>query len=734
MSAASAGTALASEARTVELGAASVSGTRVSTLRPRFPDGRGAPRPSLLLPAEPVLGPRAEPPVPVAFTRDATHVRARLELPPGTSFYGTGEVTGPLERSGRTVTLWNTDAFEYGAASTPLYQSHPYVLAVRADGSALGILADSIRRGTIACAGTAQRSGSPAVELAFESGAAGEAEPFDLYLIEGRRPLDVTRALAALVGRIALPPLWALGYHQCRWSYTSADEVRAVAAELRSRDIPCDGLWLDIDYMDRFRVFTTNPETFPDVAALTEELAELGFHTVAILDPGVAVDSELACEGLERGVFVLDAEGEPVTGKVWPGACHFPDFTSRAAREWWSEHVRAFVARTRLDGLWNDMNEPSVMDAPTKTLADTCRHAGTGEPGSRGSGGDHARWHNLYGQLMVAASREGFERARPERRPFLLTRSSHVSGARLAATWTGDNRATWEHLRWSIPMALNLGLAGQPFSGPDVGGFSDDPDAELFARWFELACLLPFFRGHAEKSSRRKEPWAFGAETERLVRGSIERRMKLLPTLYTLFREASESGAPVVRPVFFADPTDPTLRTIDDAFLLGDALLVAPVVFARARERVVVLPRIPGGWYAFPDGGPPITAHEHIVPAPLGTLPLFARAGSIVFEHEPRASTATPPRLLVVHVFCDAAGRAEGRLYEDEGEGHAYAQGAYRDARFTAEAGETELEIEERATGSFDSPAHERLFLAHVAGKTVLARCARTDRYRIALE
>ncbi len=330
---------------------------RVSVLRPRA--GDGAARSSLLLPTVPRLVPLAEPVLAAEFEQDAEHVRARLAFVPGTTFYGTGEVAGPLERSGKHVTLWNTDAFQYEETSTQLYQSHPYVLAVRPDGSALGCLADTIRRGTITIGG--ETSSNPVVEFTFEH------EPFDLYLIEGAHPRAVTSALAALVGRIAMPPLWALGYHQCRWSYLSADELRALASEFRRRGIPCDGLWLDIDYMDRQQVFTTDPLAFPDLAGLTGELAARGFRTVAILDPGVAVDSELAREGLERGLFVKDAAGQPASGKVWPGTCHFPDFTSAATREWWSEHVRAFVERTGLDGLWNDMNEPSVMDAPGKT-------------------------------------------------------------------------------------------------------------------------------------------------------------------------------------------------------------------------------------------------------------------------------------------------------------------------------------------------------------------------------
>lgn len=714
------GRALALDLSAVTTGAAPAHPCRVTRCAPRTGEGEACSRPGFALPDVP----RSVPLAPGAaagrlpdYRAEGASFHARLVFGPGTSFYGAGEHAGPLLLGDRTLRFWNTDAFEYDDTRSELYQSHPFVLALLPDGSAEGWLADTVRRGT----------------LAFETGAEGEraftfafeAEPFDLYRLEGAHPGDVARALAALIGPMGMPPLWALGYHQCRWSYGSAEELRALAAEFRRRGIPCDALWLDIDYMDRFRVFTTNAEAFPDLPALTADLRARGFRSVAILDPGVAVESELAAEGLAQELFVKDAAGAPAVGKVWPGPCHFPDFTSARARAWWSEHVRAFVARTGLDGLWNDMNEPSVM-AEAKTLADDCRHAGLD-----GSGGDHARWHNLYGQLMAEASREGLARARPEGRPFVLTRSSHLAGARLAATWTGDNRATWEHLRWSIAMVLNLGLSGQPFAGPDVGGFSDNPDAELFARWFELGAFLPFFRGHAEKPTRRKEPWAFGPETEAHVRAAIERRMKLLPTLYTLFRAAHESGLPIVRPLFWADPADAELRAVDDTFLLGNDLLVAPVVHARAHERLVRFPRHAGGWIPFPEGGLAIGERERTVAAPLGTLPLFARAGSILCEHEPRASTAVPPALVVVHVFCGQDGCAEGRLYEDEGDGHGHAAGAFRDARFTARATETEVVIAEHATGTYSSSARERFLVVHVGGKTLLAPRRQAESYRV---
>ncbi len=676
----------------------------ITVWSPRTDDGKAAPHPSLVLADPPELEPlRTWDPAQERglFEYDGTVVRAQTRFPPGTSFYGAGLVASRLLRDGRSVLLWNNDSFGYGEETPALYQSHPYVLAVLADGGAVGLLADSSRRGSITIA-------SDGVEFAFEE------EPFDLYRIEAGHPREVTQGLAALVGTIALPPLWSLGYHQCRWSYATAEEALEIAREFRRRRIPCDGIWLDLDYMDRFRLFTWNEESFPCPRALTDELHASGFRCVAIVDPGIAAqeDFDLCRQGLDGDHFVLDELGKPVKGRVWPGLCYFPDFTSSRTRAWWSGHIERFVRESGLDGIWNDMNEPALLRTPTKTLSERARHAGLD-----GLGGSHSRYHNLYGQLMAQASREGVERAFPERRPFLLTRANHVSGARFAAAWTGDNQSRWEDLRLSLPMILSLGLCGQPFAGPDVGGFFGDPSPELFARWFELGALLPFFRGHSEKSSRRKEPWSFGPEVEALVRAAIERRMRLLPTLYTLFHEATSLGLPVARPLFFADPKDPALRAIDDQFLLGDALLVAPIVEERKTSRTVVLPR--GGWYAFSDGTKRITSRRTRVQAPLGVLPLFARAGSILFECEPRATAAEGfSETLILHVFLDRYGRASGSVYEDEGEGYGYRSGRYRRTTFDARKSSGGVEIDERDEGDWSGGTRKRVFLVRDGNQT----------------
>jgi alpha-glucosidase len=685
----------------------------VTVFRPR--PFEGPERPSPLVPASVERRPLEEVGDGPVFARTAAGLEARVRFAPGTSFYGTGEVAGPLERSGRTVTLWNTDCAPYDEHTT-LYQSHPWVLALLPDGRARGLLADTGRRGTIAI--------DPG-EVCF----AFEEPGFELWQLDGAHPADVLRSLALLLGKPGLPPLWTLGYHQCRWSYESADELRTVAAEFRRRGIPCDALWLDIDAMDRFRVFTNHPERYPDLGGLTAELREQGFRSVSIVDPGVAVDSDLGTEGKAAGVFVNDASGEPVRGKVWPGECWFPDFVAPGAREWWSKHVGAFLERSGLDGLWTDMNEPSVFDVPTRTLPEDCQHAPEAARAVEGTA--HAVWHNRYGHGMVAATHAGLRAARPDRRPFVLTRAGHIGTAHLAAMWTGDNRSNWRDLGWSIPMVLNLGLSGQPFAGPDAGGFFDDPDVELFARWFALAAFLPFFRGHAEKNTRRKEPWSLGAKTERRVRMAIERRMRLLPTLYTLFREASESGLPIARPLWFLDPVDPALRTIDDAFLLGDALLVAPIVQAGGHERPVRLPGPAGSWTSFPEGVEPVGAVETVARSPLGTIPLYARSGTVLIETEPRAHTAVPTRLLVVHAFLDGDGRATGRLYEDAGDGYGHERGEYRDTHFEFQASAGGIDVVERWEGEFLPPTDRRLFLVRHAGRLVSAPRARAEHHHL---
>ena len=633
------------------------------------PQARAAAHHSLALQRPfPATGPVPQefPAVPEFASQGGVQI-ARIAIARGTSLYGTGMVSGPLLRNGRVVTCWNTDAYGYGMDSPSLYQSHPWVLGVRADGSAFGVLADT--------------PGKVVIDLrdGIEFRAQGSA--FAVIAIERDGPEGVLRALATLTGTMPMPPRWALGYQQCRYSYFPDSEVVRIAAEFRRRDIPCDVVWMDIDYMDGYRSFTFDPRHFSNPAALNDTLHRMGFHSVWIIDPGIRREPgyRVYDEGTAGDHWVLNADGTPYVGRVWPGPCVFPDFTRAASRAWWAQQTRDF-AMSGADGIWNDMNEPAVFDVLGKSMPNSNRHRADPDLGGPGP---HARYHNVYGMQMARATREGMIAARPDRRPFVLSRANYIGGQRVAAAWTGDNQATWPHLQASIAMVLNLGLSGQPFSGPDIGGFAGSGDGLLFARWMGIGALLPFARGHSEKGTSRKEPWSFGAEVENTCRRAIAMRYRLLPYLYGAFREASRTGLPVARPLLFADPRDPRLRREDSAFLLGaDLMVVADVTPYRLREPV--LPR--GIWRPIDievgrDGRGPGTA-KTVDP----DLPRIHLRGGAILPLGPVAQHSAAQSLdsLELVVCPDASGKAEGTLYEGSGDGYGHERGEYRLTRFSA--------------------------------------------------
>ncbi|MBD3178900.1 MAG: DUF5110 domain-containing protein [Candidatus Latescibacteria bacterium] len=600
----------------------------------------------------------------------------------GTSLYGTGEVTGPLVRNGTVRTLWNTDNWTYSRfGGNQLYQSHPWVLAVRINGSAYGILCDSTWRMKIDL-----RDG-----IKFLSGGA----PFRVIVIQRDSPQGVMRALGNLTGTIELPPLWALGYQQCRYSYYPDSRVREVADRFRELRMPCDVIWHDIHYMDGFRVFTFDRNRFPDPSATNRYLHERGFKTVWMIDPGVKAESGYFVydSGTQLDIWTRTAGGRNFVGRVWPGDCVFPDFTMPAARLWWASLYQRFM-ETGVDGVWNDMNEPALFGTETGTMPEDNLHRGGGEipPGT------HARYHNVYGMLMVRATRLGIRMVNPERRPFVLTRANYLGGQRYAATWTGDNRASWEHLKISIPMSLNLSLSGQPFNGPDIGGFDGNATPELFGHWIAVGAFYPFCRAHTAVNTRNQEPWEFGQDIEIVARRALERRYRLLPYIYTLFRESSVSGMPVMRPVFFADPVDPALRREQEAFLLGDRLLVIP---AWADD-----PALPDGLWRSIDLDPGSGGHH----ANRAIQPELRLKGGSILPAGPLVQSTDGYRLapLTLMVCLDAEGSAIGDLYEDDWEGYGYRGGDYLLTRYRASScGDTVKVNAEARSGLMKTPERE---------------------------
>ncbi|HPF70717.1 MAG TPA: glycoside hydrolase family 31 protein [Candidatus Krumholzibacteria bacterium] len=625
-------------------------------------------RPSLCLAA-----PLAATGAPVAtqvepvFARVQGRASVQVDIGEGVDLYGTGEVPGPLRRNGTRTVAWNTDAYAWHTQSLSLYQSHPWVLAVRPDGTAFGVLADTPQRCLIDL-----RAG-----IRFEA----NGPEFPVLVVEGDSPQAVVRKLAGLIGTMPLPPRWALGYHQCRYSYTPDDRVREVARTFRDRDIPCDVIWFDIDYMDGYRCFTVNTWDFPDMRSLVDELHGDGFHTVAIIDPGIKLEPgyHVYDSGDALDAWVRTAQGDVYQGHVWPGNCVFPDFTRADVRAWWGGLYAQYL-QLGIDGVWNDMNEPAVFNVDSKTMPVDNRHAADPELGGPDT---HARYHNVYGMLMARGTWEGCRDARPDRRPFVLTRANHLGGQRWAATWTGDNVADWIHLDMSISMVLNLGLSGQPMAGPDIGGFAGAGDGRLFARWMGIGALLPFARGHTGKGNIDKEPWAFGPGVEATCRRALQIRYRLLPYLYTLMREAERSGLPPLRPLFFADPADPRLRGQDDAFLMGDDLLVA----CRTRPDAPLPDVFPAGQWrriSLVDGD----LDDPDLPA------LFLREGAALpLGPVMEFSGERPLDAIELVTNPGPDGRAVGVLYEDDGDGYGYRDGACRTTRYVVSGGQVERAV-----------------------------------------
>ena len=452
----------------------------------------------------------------VTFSEFPERQIAQVSFGSNVDLYGTGEVMGDLIRNGKTVKLWNTDNYGYGKDNGQrLYQSHPWVLGVGENGKSFGVIADNTWKMEI----------SLGERITFSS----EGPSFRVIVIEKESPQEVMKELGKLTGTIELPPLWSLGFHQCRYSYYPDERVKSLADTMRLKNIPCDVIWMDIDYMQDFKIFTFDSVNFPNPKETNDYLHQNGFKSVWMIDPGIKA---------EKGYFVYDS-GEKINawvktrndsvflGKVWPGDCVFPDFTQSKVSKWWGGLYENFMAKG-VDGVWNDMNEPAVFETEDWTMPDNNTHIGD----ENIKNDIHLRYHNVYGMMMVESSRKGIMKSNPKKRPFVLTRSNFLGGHRYAATWTGDNNSSMKHLKQSIPMSLNLSLSGQPFNGPDIGGFAGNATPELYAHWIAVGAFYPFSRAHSTKGSINQEPWSFGQEVETVSREALQRRYRLLPYIY----------------------------------------------------------------------------------------------------------------------------------------------------------------------------------------------------------
>ena len=633
--------------------------------------------------ADPACGAAA---LPARTARTAIWVEKRLE--PADRLFGGGQRTGASDRRGRRLAHWTLDPNCPGleVRDGALYQAHPVLMAVR-PGLAWGLYLHSSWYSHFD-AGAADADVLSLLTLGGE---------LDYFVFAGPTPAAVVEQLTRLTGRPALPPLWALGYHQSRWGYRTAAEVQALARGFRTRGIPLDAIHLDIDHMDDYRVFTWHPERFPDPAGTLDSLHAQGIRTVTIVDPGVKRDGAgriappgcgqaaadtpngepgalrpyaVAAEGLRGEHFVRTADGRLFSGYVWPGESLFPDFCRSATRDWWGR-LHAAPLTQGVDGIWCDMNEPAIVDQPFHSSGVRARPIPLDSPQGDGGESVHAEAHNLYGQLMARATHEGLRRLRPHRRPWVLTRSGGVGVQRWAASWMGDNASTWADLRTSLAQLAGMGLSGSPHVGADIGGFYGDADGELYARWIELGAFYPFMRTHCHHASRPQEPWAFGPEVERIAREAIRLRYRLLPYLYSLAHRAAGSGEPLLRPLLFDFPDEAPLHGVEDQLMIGPWLMIAPVCAPGVARRSVRLP--PGRWFDWRSGRPVAGAGAAggtvELAAPPGAMPILARAGGCIPLANPRPSSAEPVTELTLDAYPDPAGSNPWTLIEDAGDG-----------------------------------------------------------------
>jgi alpha-glucosidase len=636
---------------------------------------------------------------PVCF--QGSSFRVFKNMPEDEHYFGLGDKTGPVDRRGEAFDLWNTDAYRFQESTDPIYKSIPFFMTFRR-GTAAGVFLDNTWRSSFDFG-----KDTPGV---YSFGAVNG--PLDYYIFTGPTPKQVVEAYAWLTGKPPLPPLWMLGFQQSRYTYTPVQKLMDVADRLRADRIPADALYLDIGFQEKNRPFTVDRTAFPDFAGTVARLKKMNFHLVVITDLHIAklpghgyapYDS-----GMAEDQFVHNPDGTVFSGIVWPGPSVFPDFTRKVTRDWWGGLYSGFV-NDGVAGFWNDMNEPSVFNTPNKTFPLDVVHRIESDDFSRRTA-THAEIHNVYGMENSRATFEGLRKLRPEERPFVLTRATFAGGQRYAATWTGDDSSTWNHLRMTAPMLKNLGLSGFSFSGADVGGFAGTPPPDLLTKWIEVAAFQPIDRDHTESGTGAQEPWVGGTAQEDIRRRFINERYRLMPYLYTLAEESARTGLPMMRPIFLdypkaakdGHPIDTDTGT-EGEFLLGHNLLIAPSPYPEEPDAYTV--EFPtADWYDYwtgkrveptvraaapaQTGLPPSAADlvplTTLVRPELGSLPVFVRGGAILpMAPLVQSTNETPQGPLTLRVF--AGPDCRGSLYLDDGHTYAYMYGESLQMSFTCE-------------------------------------------------
>ncbi len=600
------------------------------------------------------------------------------------SFYGLGDKATHSNLKGKRVSNWVTDQYAYGKDQDPLYKAIPFFIGLH-NNTSYGIFFDN----------TFKTNFDFAHERRNVTSFWADGGEMNYYFIYGPQMGQVVKAYTNLTGTPELPPMWAMGYHQSKWSYYPESNVRAIAKNFRKMRIPCDAIYLDIDYMDGFRCFTWDRSRFPNPKKMISDLEEKGFKTVVMIDPGIKIDKDywVYQEAIENDYFCKRADGAFMKGKVWPGECNFPDFTNPKVREWWAELYKEMMSEIGVHAVWNDMNEPAVMEVPTKTAPLDTRHDYDGHPCS------HRKAHNVYGMQMVRATYEGIKKYVYPKRPFVITRAAFAGTQRFSSTWTGDNVATWEHLWIANVQAQRMCMSGYSFVGSDIGGFAEQPNGELFARWIQLGVFHPFCRVHSSGDHGDQEPWSFDDEVTNIVRKFIELRYQLLPYLYTMFYRYSKEGVPMLKPLVHFDQEDHQTHFRTDEFIFGEQILICPVHEPNAQGRRMYLPR--GTWYNYWTNEAVVGGMEKWVVAGLDKIPIFIKEGAMIPKYPVQQYVGELEiKEMVLDVYYKN-GVETSTVYEDGQDGYDYKKGRYSLRNFNLKGKANELLIQQFKDGSF---------------------------------
>lgn len=587
------------------------------------------------------------------------------KLVEGERFIGLGEKTGGLDRRGSHYVNWTTDAYGYHGGQDPLYVSTPFYIGIHRH--LYGIFFDNTYKSFFNFGASNNR---------FSSFGA-DCGDMNYFFFAGQTIQEIIHGYTWLTGRMDMPPLWSLGYQQCRYSYYPDKEVKTLAKTFREKDIPADTIVLDIHYMDQYKIFTWDKKNFPDPQALLKELESAGFHVVVMCDPGIKVENGYHPyeDGKSKDVFLKYPDGQYYSGQVWPGWCHFPDFTKASTRDWWKNQLKAY-SDLGIEGYWNDMNEIATWG---HGLPENIQFDFDGQKGTT------RRGRNLFGFQMARSTYEGTKALMKGKRPFNLTRSGFSGVQRYAAVWTGDNVSYDEHMLLGVRLVNSLGLTGVAFAGYDAGGFVGEANTKLFTRWISIAALSPFFRGHTMINTRDAEPWSFGEEAEQIARNYIKLRYQLMPYIYSLFHEASTTGMPVQRSLAIQWPHEARVYdgTYYNQYLFGPSILVCPAESTRDILKIF-LPE--GEWYSLFTGTKYQGNQEIFLECPVHRLPVFVKGGSVIPMKKTGVNTAAATDELILHVYEGANSTFE--LYQDDGATFDYQTGQASTRRIEYTRGE----------------------------------------------